>query len=80
MFHVVIGAFDLFHVGHVDLLEKVKKEGDYVIVGIHPDNVVNSYMHKNFPIMNLHERVLGVLACKVSRYGMPGSTSHAVSM
>ena len=59
------GAFDLFHVGHVDLLEKVKKEGDYVIVGIHPDNAVNSYMHKNFPIMNLHERVLSVLACKV---------------
>ena len=29
----VPGAFDLFHVGFVDLLEKVSKLGQYVIVG-----------------------------------------------
>lgn len=33
------GAFDLFHVGHVDFLEKVKALGDYLIVGIHSDRV-----------------------------------------
>jgi ethanolamine-phosphate cytidylyltransferase len=60
----IAGAFDLFHVGHVDLLEEAKKHCDFLIVGIHPDTIVNTYMHKNFPIMNLHERVLGVLACK----------------
>ena len=70
----------MFHVGHVDVLEKAKSFGDFLIVGIHPDpvcitmtqqsrlthvQVVNSYMGSNYPIMNLHERVLGVLACKV---------------
>lgn len=60
----VAGAFDLFHVGHLDFLEKAKKYGDYLIVGLHTDPVVNRYKGSNYPIMNLHERVLSVLACK----------------
>ncbi|KAK2188909.1 hypothetical protein NP493_120g04046 [Ridgeia piscesae] len=57
----VAGAFDLFHVGHLDFLEKASKEGDYLIVGLHTDQVVNRYKLGNNPIMNLHERVLSVL-------------------
>lgn len=60
----VAGAFDLFHVGHLDFLEKAREFGDYLIVGLHTDPVVNRYKGKNYPIMNLHERVLSVLACK----------------
>ncbi|GIY03816.1 ethanolamine-phosphate cytidylyltransferase [Caerostris extrusa] len=45
-------------VGHVDFLEKAKAEGDYLIVGLHTDPVVNRYKGSNYPIMNLHERVL----------------------
>lgn len=60
----VAGAFDLFHVGHLDFLEKAKSHGDYLIVGLHTDPVVNQYKGGNYPIMNLHERVLSVLACK----------------
>lgn len=76
----VAGAFDLFHVGHLDFLEKaqryvreklkrmlsyfVYRYGDYLIVGLHTDPVVNRYKGSNYPIMNLHERVLSVLACK----------------
>jgi len=58
----VAGAFDLFHVGHLDFLEKAKELGDYLIVGLHTDPVVNKYKGFNFPIMNLHERCLSVLA------------------
>lgn len=62
----VAGAFDLFHVGHLDFLEKAREQGDFLIVGLHTDPEVNRYKGSNFPIMNLHERVLSVLACKVS--------------
>lgn len=60
----VAGAFDLFHVGHLDFLEKAHAHGTYLIVGLHTDPVVNAYKGSNYPIMNLHERVLSVLACK----------------
>lgn len=62
----VAGAFDLFHIGHVDFLEKVHGlvERPYVIAGLHFDQEVNHYKGKNYPIMNLHERTLSVLACR----------------
>lgn len=60
----VAGAFDLFHVGHLDFLEKARQKGDFLIVGLHTDPVVNRYKKSNYPIMNLHERVLSVLACR----------------
>uniref|UniRef100_A0A0R3RZZ8 ethanolamine-phosphate cytidylyltransferase n=1 Tax=Elaeophora elaphi TaxID=1147741 RepID=A0A0R3RZZ8_9BILA len=60
----VSGAFDLFHIGHLCFLEEARKLGDYLIVGIHNDQVVNAYKGGNHPIMSLHERVLSVLAYK----------------
>ncbi|XP_046359444.1 ethanolamine-phosphate cytidylyltransferase-like isoform X1 [Haliotis rufescens] len=60
----VAGAYDLFHVGHLDFLEKAAAEGNFVIVGLHTDPIVNRYKGSNYPIMNLHERTLSVLACK----------------
>uniref|UniRef100_A0A3P8VEP0 ethanolamine-phosphate cytidylyltransferase n=2 Tax=Cynoglossus semilaevis TaxID=244447 RepID=A0A3P8VEP0_CYNSE len=62
----VAGAFDLFHIGHVDFLEMVYKRAErpYVIVGLHFDQQVNRYKGKNYPIMNIHERTLSVLACR----------------
>ena len=59
----VAGSFDLFHAGHVQILEKTKQHGDYLIVGVHDDEVVNSYSGSNLPILNQNERVLSVLGC-----------------
>ncbi|XP_077475436.1 ethanolamine-phosphate cytidylyltransferase-like isoform X2 [Stigmatopora argus] len=62
----VAGAFDLFHIGHVDFLRAAHKMADkpYIIVGLHFDQEVNRYKGKNYPIMNVHERTLSVLACR----------------
>ncbi|CEF71025.1 Ethanolamine-phosphate cytidylyltransferase [Strongyloides ratti] len=60
----VCGAFDLFHIGHLSFLEKARKLGDYLIVGLFEDSVVNAYKGTNHPIMSLHERTLSVLAYK----------------
>ncbi|KAI9348776.1 hypothetical protein DFJ73DRAFT_834867 [Zopfochytrium polystomum] len=60
----VDGAFDLFHIGHIEFLRKAKELGDYLLVGVHDDSTVNAVKGSNYPIMNLHERVLSVLACK----------------
>lgn len=62
----VAGAFDLFHIGHIDFLEKAHSLAPkpYIIVGLHFDQEVNLYKRKNYPIMNIHERTLSVLACR----------------
>ncbi|GMR60996.1 hypothetical protein PMAYCL1PPCAC_31191 [Pristionchus mayeri] len=60
----VSGAFDLFHIGHLSFLEEARALGDYLIVGILSDHMVNSYKGENHPLMNLNERVLTVLAYK----------------
>jgi ethanolamine-phosphate cytidylyltransferase len=58
------GAWDLFHIGHIEILKAAKEAGDYLLVGIHSDKEVNRIKGENHPIMNLHERVLSVLSCK----------------
>jgi len=58
------GAWDLFHIGHINLLKKARALGTFTIVGVLEDQTVNRYKGANFPIMNLYERVLSVLSCK----------------
>jgi len=60
----VDGGFDLFHVGHIEFLKKAKEQGTYLIVGLHDDSVITQVKGQGYPIMNLHERVLGVLSCR----------------
>mmetsp|Transcript_27465 Transcript_27465/g.69306 ORF Transcript_27465/g.69306 Transcript_27465/m.69306 type:complete len:426 (+) Transcript_27465:159-1436(+) len=60
----VDGTFDLLLPCHVRFLEQARKLGDFLIVGVHRDDEVNRYKGRNFPIMNLQERVLGVLSCR----------------
>ncbi len=53
---------DLFHYGHVSFLEKAKKFGDKLIVGLISDEGVRSY--KRLPYMTLEERCKSVAGCK----------------
>ena len=58
------GAFDLFHIGHIETLKRAKAIGDYLIVGVHDDQTVNLYKGSNYPIMSLNDRVMCVLSTK----------------
>ena len=49
------GTFDLFHVGHLNILKKSKKLGDKLIVGVSTDKLVKSYK-KRGPIISFEDR------------------------
>ena len=49
------GVFDLFHIGHLNLLNNAKKYCDILIAGVNSDKLVKSYKNKQ-PVIGEDER------------------------
>lgn len=56
-------TFDLFHAGHVIMLEEAKKQCDFLIVGLQTDPTVDR-PQKNKPVQGVFERYAQLKACK----------------
>ena len=50
------GTFDMFHIGHLNLIKNAKRHCDYLVVGVNSDDLVESYKNKR-PIIPLDKRV-----------------------
>jgi glycerol-3-phosphate cytidylyltransferase len=60
---VTCSTFDLFHAGHVIMLEEAKRQCDYLIAAIQVDPTLDRET-KNKPVQSIIERQIQVSACK----------------
>lgn len=49
------GVYDMFHVGHLNMLKEAKRRCDELIVGVHSDAIVEGYKNRK-TIINENDR------------------------
>lgn len=57
------GVFDMFHIGHLNILKKAKEQCEFLIVGVSTDEVVQNYKGKT-PVIDFESRKAIVEAIK----------------
>jgi len=67
-------TFDLFHAGHLLMLEEAKKQCDYLIVGLQTDPTIDRPTEKNKPVQGVFERFVQLEACKYVDKVIPYAT------
>ena len=60
---ITFSAFDLFHAGHVKMLEDARRQCDYLIVGLQVDPTIDR-PEKNKPTQTVVERYIQLKGCK----------------
>lgn len=66
-------SFDLFHAGHVMMLQEAKTQCDWLIVGLQTDPTLDR-PQKNKPVQSVLERYIQIEACKYVDEIVPYST------
>mgnify|MGYP001176367454 FL=1 len=72
---ITFSAFDLFHAGHVKMLEDSKQECDYLICGLQTDPTLDR-PEKNMPIQSVVERYIQLKGCKYVDEIVPYATEQ----
>lgn len=60
---IVASCFDMFHAGHMIMLEEAKQHCDHLIVALQTDPTIDR-PQKNKPIQTVFERFVQVKACR----------------
>lgn len=61
---ITASTFDLFHAGHIVMLEEAKRQCDHLIAAIQTDPTIDRPDTKNKPVQSIIERQIQVSACK----------------
>ena len=67
------GVFDMFHIGHLNILRRAREQCDHLIVGVSTDDLVKSYKGKT-PIIPFEDRIEIVKAIRYVDEVVPQTT------
>ena len=67
------GVFDMFHIGHLNIIRRAKEQCERLIVGVSTDELVRKYKHKT-PIVPYEERQKIVAALRYVDEVVPQET------
>ena len=73
------GVFDMFHIGHLNILKRAKEHCDFLIVGVSTDEVVQDYKHHT-PVIPFKQRAAIVEAIKYVDKVVPQTTMDKLQM
>lgn len=73
------GVYDMFHIGHLNILRRAKEKCDYLIVGVSTDEIVQNYKHKT-PIIPYEQRAAIVASIKYVDEVVPQTTMNKMDM
>ena len=59
------GVFDMFHIGHLNIIKRVKELSDYLIKGVSTDELCLSYKGK-LPVIPFKDRkaIISINICR----------------
>ena len=72
---ITFSAFDLFHAGHVKMLEDAKEQCDYLICGLQTNPTLDR-PKKNMPVQSVVERYIQLKGCKYVDEIVPYATEQ----
>ena len=64
------GVYDMFHIGHLNILSRAKELCDYLIVGVSTDELVKCEKNK-MPVIPFEERIAIISALKCVDKAVP---------
>ncbi len=69
---------DIFHIGHLNILEKAKSLGDYLIVGIPTSWTIKEHIKNKTPIFSAEERLRIIQALAIVNFAFIYTDSDAL--
>lgn len=71
------GVFDMFHIGHLNILRRAKEQCEKLIVGVSTDKLVLEYKHKK-PVIPFSERISIVESIKYVDEAIPQTNRNKI--